>query len=166
MIINKETAYTVDASKKKMKVVREFDAPVDLVWRAWTEPKLLDQWWAPKPWKANTKSMDFREGGKWLYYMQGPDGTRHYCKVEYNSIKPEKSFAGFDGFCDEEGNTNTEMPGMDWKVIFNQAGDSTRIEAEITFASEEDLNKIVEMGFKEGFAMAHQNLDELLETLK
>lgn len=166
MIINKETAYTVDASKKRMKVVRDFDAPVDLVWRAWTEPKLLDQWWAPRPWKANTKSMDFREGGKWLYYMEGPDGTRHYCKVEYSSINPKKSFAGLDAFCDEAGNTNMEFPRMDWKVSFSPADDSTRIETDITFASEEDLNKIVEMGFKEGFAMAHQNLDELLETLK
>jgi uncharacterized protein YndB with AHSA1/START domain len=162
MIINKETVYTVDASKKKLKVVRDFDAPVDLVWRAWTEAKLLDQWWAPKPWKANTTSMDFREGGQWLYYMQGPEGERHYCKFDYSSIKPQKSIAGQDAFCDEAGNTNLEFPRMDWYLMFNSEDDGTRVETHITFASEADLNKIVEMGFKEGFAMAHNNLDELL----
>lgn len=51
---------------------------------------------------------------------------------------------------------------MDWKVVFNAVGDTTKVDVEVTFASEEDLNKIVEMGFKEGFAAAHANLDELL----
>jgi uncharacterized protein YndB with AHSA1/START domain len=66
MIATKETIYSKDASNKKLKVEREFDAPVAQVWNAWTQPELLDQWWAPKPWKANTKSMDFREGGRWF----------------------------------------------------------------------------------------------------
>ena len=162
MIATKETIYSKDASNKKLKVEREFDAPVAQVWKAWTEPELLDQWWAPKPWKANTKSMDFREGGRWFYYMEGPDGTRHYCKVDYKTIVPNKSFSGFDGFCDEHGETNTEMPGMDWKVVFTPVGSTTKVDVDVTFASEEDLNKIVEMGFKEGFAAAHANLDELL----
>ncbi len=162
MIATKETIYSKDASNKKLKVEREFDAPVAQVWKAWTQPELLDQWWAPKPWKANTKSMDFQEGGRWFYYMEGPDGTRHYCKVDYKTIVPNKSFSGFDGFCDEQGETNTELPGMDWKVVFTAVGDTTKVDVEVTFASEEDLNKIVEMGFKEGFAAAHANLDELL----
>jgi uncharacterized protein YndB with AHSA1/START domain len=162
MIATKETIYSKDASNKKLKVEREFDAPVAQVWKAWTQPELLDQWWAPKPWKANTKSMDFREGGRWFYYMEGPDGTRHYCKVDYKTIVPNKSFSGFDGFCDEHGETNTDLPGMDWKVVFTAVGDTTKVDVDVTFASEEDLNKIVEMGFKEGFAAAHTNLDELL----
>ena len=94
MTIQKETVYTVDQFNKKILVVRVFDAPVQKVWKAWTTPEILDLWWAPKPWKTNTKSMDFREGGRWLYYMQGPDGSRHYCMVDYNSIIPNKTFFG------------------------------------------------------------------------
>lgn len=160
----KETIYTPDQANKKMFVVREFDAPLPDVWRAWTESELLDQWWAPKPWKTNTTSMDFREGGRWLYYMEGPDGSRHHCKVEYKTIQPNKLFTGNDAFCDENGNTNTEFPSMQWKVAFSSAGNGTKVEVEITFASEADMKTIVEMGFKEGFAMAHQNLDELLKA--
>lgn len=162
MILNKETVYTKDAANKKMKVAREFDAPVEQVWNAWTQPALLDQWWAPKPWKANTVSMDFREGGRWLYYMQGPDGTRHHCSFDYSAIAPNKQYKGLDAFTDEKGNINNEFPRMQWKCDFSKTGDGTKVNVEITFASEADMDKIVEMGFKEGFAMAHNNLDELL----
>jgi uncharacterized protein YndB with AHSA1/START domain len=162
MILNKETVYTKDQSGKKLKVVREFEAPVEKVWKAWTTPEILDEWWAPKPWKAKTISMDLREGGRWFYYMQGPDGSRHYCIVNYQSITPNKAFSGDDAFADEHGNVNKEMPGMHWDVAFKGTGESTKVEVAITFPTEADMEKIIEMGFKEGFAMAHQNLDELL----
>jgi len=158
----KEIIFSKDAANKKISVVREFDAPLEQVWKAWTEPELLDQWWAPKPWKANTKSMDFREGGLWLYYMQGPDDTRHYCRVDYKTIIPNKSFIAVDSFCDENGNITKEFPSMQWKNVFSRSGTGTKVEVEIAFNTEADLEKIIEMGFKEGFAAAHGNLDELL----
>src|SRR5690606_36527914 len=64
--------FVVDKDSLTVTVKRSFDAPVDLVWSAWTEANLLAQWWAPKPWKAVTKDMDFREGGRWLYAMTSP----------------------------------------------------------------------------------------------
>jgi uncharacterized protein YndB with AHSA1/START domain len=166
MILNKETIYTKDLTNKKIKVVREFDASTDLVWRAWTERELLDQWWAPKPWKAHTKTIDFREGGKWLYYMEGPDGTRHYCCVDYHSIQPNKSFSGLDAFCDENGKLNEEFPRMHWHLSFSPNEDGTKVEVNISFDTVEDLEKIVEMGFQDGFAAAHNNLDEVLASLQ
>src|SRR5258706_7832581 len=107
--------FSVSKENKIINVKREFDANIDLVWDAWTKPELLDQWWAPKPWKATTVSMDFRNGGKWLYYMQGPDGSRHYCRADYKSISVNKSFEGLDAFCDEDGNVNHDFPRMNWK---------------------------------------------------
>lgn len=158
----KETIYTPDTANKKMHVEREFAAPLEQVWKAWTESELLDQWWAPKPWKANTQSMDFREGGTWLYYMQGPNEERHYCRADYQEIVPNKFYTGLDAFCDEKGNINTEFPRMEWYVDFSKSGNGTKVVVTITFASEAAMNTIVEMGFKEGFRMAHENLDELL----
>jgi len=160
----RETMISKDLGNKKMVVVREFDAPLERVWKAWTESNLLDQWWAPKPWKAITKSMDFSEGGIWLYYMQGPEGERHYCRADFKVIDAPKSFTLVDAFCDENGNPTGELPSMHWKNEFSETETGTKVEVEITFASEEDLNKIVEMGFKEGFTAAHGNLDELLSN--
>jgi uncharacterized protein YndB with AHSA1/START domain len=158
----KETIYSKDEANKKLFAEREFDASVKEVWRAWTEPELLDQWWAPRPWKAVTLSMNFIDGGSWLYYMEGPDGSRHYCRADYSSIITNKSYQGLDGFCDETGNINTELPQMNWKVDFNETASGTKVKVQLSFDSLESLQKIVDMGFKEGFAMAHNNLDELL----
>lgn len=166
MITLNQTRIKKDPSSKKLSIERKFDAPVSLVWRAWTEPELLDQWWAPQPWKTQTKSMDFREGGVWLYSMNGPEGEKHWCRADYISIQPQKNFTGTDAFCNEDGEVVPEPPGMHWNVSFIPDQDKTRVEVEISFASEEALNTIVEMGFNEGFTAAHGNLDELLERLQ
>lgn len=157
-----ETSITRDPSAAKLIVTRKFNAPVDKVWRAWTESSLLDQWWAPRPYKTETQSMEFKPGGKWLYIMAGPEGDKHWCKVDFETIDPQKSFTGVDGFCDENGNTLPDPPPMHWTVQFTAQGNDTTVTVDIQFNSEADLEKIVAMGFKEGFTMAHGNLDELL----
>lgn len=160
-----ETRYTVNRTDKKMRVERTFNAPRPLVWQTWTKPELLDQWWAPKPWKAQTKSMDFREGGSWLYSMNGPEGEQHWAKADYKAIRPENFFSADDYFTDSEGVKSLEMPGMQWEVNFYETGNISRVDITISFPSEAELDKIVEMGFKEGFAAAHDNLDALLQKL-
>lgn len=163
MIMQKQTKVTKDLANKKLVIVREFDAPLKRVWKAWTESELLDQWWAPKPWKAETKSMDFREGGMWLYCMAGPEGPGSWCRADFETISPQKSYTGLDAFCDESGNITKEFPGMHWKTEFSETESGTKVRVEITFDSEADLEKILELGFEEGFTAAHGNLDELLD---
>ena len=166
MIATKETIYAVDEANKTISVKRDFDASPEMVWKAWTQPDLLDQWWAPKPWKAVTESMDFREGGKWLYYMQGPEGERHWSFMNYKTVNPITSNSGVDGLCHDKGNVNNDMPSQNWQLNFGKSGNGTKVDILITFKSLKDLNTLVEMGFKEGFAMGHQNLDELLAKQK
>jgi uncharacterized protein YndB with AHSA1/START domain len=162
MITTKETSLNKDVANKKITVVRAFDAPVEQVWKAWTDSTMLDMWWAPKPWKARTKSMDFREGGFWLYCMEGPNGEQSWARVDYQMIEEGKRFFALDSFCDENGNRNNDFASMLWKNEFIKTGSGTRVEVEITFDNEADLHKILEMGFQEGFAAALGNLDELL----
>jgi uncharacterized protein YndB with AHSA1/START domain len=163
MNLLKQTTISRDDVNLKLLIEREFEAPLDLVWKAWTDSNLLDLWWAPRPWKAKTKSMDFKEGGTWLYSMIGPDGSEIFCRLDYEKIVPNKRFIATDAFCDENGNTTETFPNMHWKNEFRADGESTKVIIEISFKTVEDMDKIIEMGFKEGFTAAHGNLDELLE---
>lgn len=152
-----------DLPNKKLIITRSFDARLAQVWKAWTESEILDQWWAPKPWKAKTKTMEFKEGGFWLYAMVGPDGSESWCRADFKTIEPHKSFTAQDSFCDEEGNPTHEFPSMHWTNVFTEIEGTTKVVVQITFGSEADMEKIIEMGFKEGFTAAHGNLDELLQ---
>jgi len=155
--------FNVDKENNKIQVIREFAAPVSRVWKAWTQQELLDQWWAPKPWTAQTKEMDFREGGKWIYAMVSPEGEKHWARTDFQSVKTLVSFTGLDAFVDEKGNKNTGLPESSWKVEFDESSiTTTLVSVEIEYDSSEDLEKILEMGFIEGFSAALQNLDELL----
>jgi uncharacterized protein YndB with AHSA1/START domain len=154
--------FSVDKENARVNVEREFAAPVDKVWAAWTQSELLDQWWAPRPWKARTKSQDFREGGSWLYAMVGPEGEEHWAKTDYKKIDPQKSFSAYDAFCDENGNINTEFARSLWTNTFSEAGNTTTVSVSIQYDKYEDIEVIMQMGFKEGFTMALGNLDELL----
>ena len=156
--------FSVDKENKQIHVERTFAAPVENVWAAWTQPELLDLWWAPKPWKTETKSMDFREGGTWLYSMVGPDSSRHWCRADYKSIEIQKSFSALDAFCDEEGNVNTTFPRSLWNNTFLPKEDTTVVNIVIQYEKLEDIESIIQMGFKEGFTMAMENLDEYFEA--
>lgn len=158
--------FTVNKENNTIIVKREFAADVALVWDAYTKPEILDQWWAPKPWKAKTKRMDFREGGQWLYAMVGPNGEEHWSIANYIIIQPQKNFTGLDGFTDSEGNLNKEMPQSEWNVTFTGKGDHTLVEMIISYADLAQLEATIQMGFKEGLGMAMENLDALLPQLK
>ncbi len=156
--------FSVNKERKTINVKREFAADLNDVWDAWTKPELLDLWWAPKPYQAKTKQMDFREGGHWLYAMISPADEKQWCKCDYKKIEPLKSYSALDAFCDEDGNVNQQFPRSFWTNTFNGNGDSTIVDILIEYEDLADLEKIIEMGFKEGFTMALGNLDQYLEA--
>jgi uncharacterized protein YndB with AHSA1/START domain len=159
---NKQPVFTKDIPKKQLTVVRDFDAPVDLVWKAWTRSDILDQWWGPKPWKAETKSMDFRVGGRWLYCMVGPNGEKHWSCIDYQAIEPQVSISSLCVFSDEEGNASPDAPAMHWLHQFRSAPHGTTVTVVLTFDSDASMEKIITMGFQQGFTMGLSNLDEYL----
>lgn len=158
--------FSVDRENKKITVKREFAAELPLVWDAYTKSEILDQWWAPRPWKARTKTMDFREGGHWHYAMVGPAGEEHWAVANYQNIEVQKKFTGLDAFADANANINKEMPQSKWEVIFTPKGPVTLVEFHITYDDLAQLEATLQMGFKEGLTMAMEGLDELLVTLK
>lgn len=157
---NNQTAIVKDLPNKKLTVTREFDAAPEDVWRAWTESELLDQWWAPLPWKTRTDSMNFANGGSWLYTMVGPEGEKNRIRIDFSDIDTPKSFKATSFFCDEQGAISNDVPATYWKNSFYPAGEKTKVIAELSFDSEKDLAWIIEMGFEAGFKAALGNLDE------
>ncbi|MBN9298455.1 MAG: SRPBCC domain-containing protein [Filimonas sp.] len=163
-MINKETIFSKDLPNKRLTVERSFDASLDLVWKAWTESEILDQWWAPHPYKAVTKTMSFKEGGYWLYAMTGPEGDKQWCVENFKTIEAQKRITNTVSFCDEAAKINTAFPTMSWEKKFHPNGETTVVKVDINFDKEEDLKTIVEMGFQEGFKAGLDNLDHYLET--
>ena len=76
-----------DLAAKKIHVVREFDAPIEKVWKAFTDPALFEKWIAPKPWTAKTKTWDFTVGGVSLYAMVGTEGQKHWVYAKFTAIE-------------------------------------------------------------------------------
>jgi|SRR5690625_4693276 len=159
------TNFSVDKENNTIKVRREFMAPLKHVWAAWTMPELLDQWWAPKPYRTETKSMEFSEGGIWLYAMISPENKKQWCKATYKTIDPKKSFSYADAFCDENGKENSEKPNSYWTNVFSENEGITTVNITLKQDSFADAEKMIEMGFKEGFLKALENLDNFLSIL-
>ncbi|MBK8565234.1 MAG: SRPBCC domain-containing protein [Saprospiraceae bacterium] len=158
--------FLVDKENNTITVRREFAADRQLVWDCHTKRELLEQWFAPKPWVARTKSMDFSEGGHWLYAMCGPEGEEHWGRMDYVTIQPIESFKAWDGFCDAEGNLNPELPRAEWRSTFDELSESTLVQTVVVYQSLADLETVVQMGMKEGLTMALDQLEALLNDLK
>ncbi|MEO8239115.1 MAG: SRPBCC domain-containing protein [Flavobacterium sp.] len=155
--------FTVDKENNTVNIKREFNAPIADVWSAWTEPEILDQWWAPAPFKSKTKSMDFKVGGRRLYSMVGPEGQERWSFFDYTSISPKTNFKHSSTFCDSEGNPDPNIGSSYWDLTFSEQGDSTFVDIAIRRDSLAELEMIIEMGFKEGFTSAMEGLDKIFE---
>lgn len=154
---------TADKATKTVFITREFDAELSLVWDAFTKQELLDQWVAPKPYTAKTKYMNFEVGGRRFYAMVGPDGQEGWIIQKYTSITPKTNFKMFNAFADKD--ENPQLPGSDWDYNFIEQGERTKVTITIYNESLARMERMIEMGFKEGYAASLQNLDDLLGTL-
>lgn len=158
--------FLVDKENNTLTVRREFAAQRQLVWDCYTKSELLEQWFAPSPWKAKTKIMDFREGGHWLYAMCGPDGEEHWGRMDYEKINPIDAYVGMDGFCDENGVLNPALPRAPWDVDFTDKGENTVVTIVVTYNSLSDLETVIQMGMKEGLTICLDQLEALLHSNK
>jgi uncharacterized protein YndB with AHSA1/START domain len=153
--------FNVNKEKKTVYITREFDAPLDLVWDAFTKKELLDQWVAPKPLTARTKYQDFKVGGKRCYAMVMPDGAERWALQTYTSITPKTNFKYYNTFCDKD--ENPEPVGSDWDHTFSETNGKTTVRIVIYNESFERLEKLLD-GFTQGMRMSLENLDELFSN--
>lgn len=157
--------FVVDKEMSSITVKREFAAKRQLVWDCHTKRELLDQWFAPKPLTTKTKHMEFREGGYWHYAMLMPDGQAFWNRMDYRAIDPIESYVALDGFCDETGIVNPDLPRARWDVAFTDARKLTVVTTVVQYNSPDDVQKAIDMGLKDGLASTLERLDELLHAL-
>ena len=155
--------FTVDKTAKTVFITREFDAHLSLVWDAFTKAEMLDQWVAPKPWTSKTKFMDFKVGGRRFYAMVSPEGQERWAIQKYTSISPKTNFKMFNAFADKD--ENPELPGSEWEYNFSDQNGITKVSITIKNESLARMEKMIEMGFTEGFKASMNNLENLLASL-
>ncbi|MFN8250759.1 MAG: SRPBCC domain-containing protein [Ferruginibacter sp.] len=159
--------FTVDKTTNTIHITREFAADLDLVWEAFTNAEILDQWVAPQPWRAQTKEMDFREGGRWLYAMISPENVYHWSLTDFLTIEAKTSFTSKNSFSDENGNqpAGTGFTFSITETKFSPGADYTTVRIIKKMADLAQLEKFVAMGFREGMQVTLKKLDVLLATL-
>lgn len=155
--------FEADVPAKKIFVSREFNAPLEKVWKAFTDPDLLEKWTAPKPFTAKFKTLDFTVGGVSLYAMVSPEGHKHWVYDEFTAIEEGGAISTMGMACDGDGNPVTDGPKSykDTKFI-SIAGNRTKVDTVLTFEDEATIKWFAEGGFKEGTVATFEMLDELL----
>jgi uncharacterized protein YndB with AHSA1/START domain len=114
-------------------ITREFDAPRDLVFKAWTEPERLAQWWGPKGFTLKVAKVDLRPGGIFHYGMVAPDGSEMWGKFIYREIAPPERMVFIVSFSDESGGTTRHPMAPTWPremlntVTLTKHGDKTTL---------------------------------------
>ena len=141
---------------ERMTITRIFDAPRELVWKAWTDPEYVKQWWGPRGFTAPFCKMDFRVGGRSLYCMRAPDGQEFWNGVEYFEIVPFEKIVSLMYFSDPQGNRiEAAEAGVEHEAIEN-ARDVVLFEdlgggrTKLTFIGNETMQNALQSGQLEG----------------
>ncbi len=150
----------VEPGKQEVHMTREFDAPRELVFKAYTDPALVARWWGLRQNTTRIDEMEARPGGRWRYVETDPEGNEFAFRGVYHDVvAPERIVQTF------------EFEGMPGHVLletatFEDVGGKTKMVAQSVFQSVEDRDGMVASGMEYGAEEGYQRLDELLATLE
>ena len=148
-----------DAKNRTATIRKVFNAPIKIVWEAWSNPVHLIQWWAPKGMKVDSIEHDFRVGGKWKYTMLMPDGNQFISEGEYLEIIEFNKIVTTANF-------KPMTEGVELHVFFEVDGDKTNFTFNVIHTTEEYLKQQEKMGIYNGWGSAFNRLESLVSTLK
>lgn len=160
------TEITTDTDALTMTLVADVAAPVERLWKAFTDPRQLDRFWGPPGWPATFTAFDFTVGGRARYGMTSPRGERSRGAWEFIHIDAPRSFEVLDAFVDEGGDAIDGMPTMRMRFVFESTDAGSRVVNTTYFASMEALEQVVEMGALEGSKLAINQLDAVVADLR
>lgn len=152
-----------DADNLRLTITGRFDAPVARVWQLWEDPRKLERWWGPPTYPATVVEHDLTPGGRVGYFMTGPEGDRHHGWWRVIAVAAPHRMEAEDGFADDDGNPNPDMPTTLFTVTIGEAPDGgTSMTIESTFPSREVMEQMAEMGMVEGMQEAMGQIDAIL----
>jgi uncharacterized protein YndB with AHSA1/START domain len=154
-----------DPDTLSMTITTELDAPVARVWQMWENPRLLERWWGPPTYPATFVDHDLVPGGNVTYFMTGPEGDQPHGWWRVVAVDAPRRLEFEDGFADDSGTPNPDMPTVMIRVTLDEQGDAgTRMTIETKFPSVEAMDQLISMGMDEGMAAAVGQIDELLRS--
>lgn len=152
---------------------REFDAPKDLVFRAFSQSEHLKQWWGPRGWILTVCNIDFKIDGIWHYCMKCIDqnqgdfyGFESWGKAVYKEIIQNEKIAYIDYFSDADGNEAEGMPSTYVTLLFEENGGKTKLINRAEYSSQESLKTVLDMGMEQGITETWDRLEEFLSSIK
>jgi uncharacterized protein YndB with AHSA1/START domain len=146
-----------DLAKRTLTLKKKFDAPIELVWEAWTRPEHVAQWWGPKGMSINVVEHNFKVGGKWKYVMPMPNGGEFISEGIYSEIVALEKIVTTANF-------RPMTEGVEIRVIFQRDGDKTDFTFSVVHPTEEYCRKQEEMGFYNGWGSTLTRLEAFLKT--
>ncbi len=157
------TSVRKDADALTMTLDAEFDASAERVWQLWADPRQLERWWGPPTYPATVDSHDLRPGGRVEYHMTGPEGDQPRGYWEIDEADPPRSLVFRDGFANDDGTPNTDLPVSTARVTIEDIGSGrTRMSIESVFPSAEAMERLVAMGMEDGLTQAIGQIDAIL----
>lgn len=156
------TSIDKDLDNMTMTLVAEFGAPPERVWLLWEDPRQLERWWGPPTYPATFTQHDLAPGAEVRYFMTGPEGDRHHGWWRIEAVEPPRSLRISNGFADADGNPDPAMPVMEMEMSLADHAGGTRMRLRTTFASREQLERVLEMGMEQGLREAVGQIDALL----
>ncbi len=153
------------AAAEDLRITRVLRAPRATLWRAWTDPALLKQWWCPRPWTTEVRAFELRPGGSFHTFMSGPDGGTSDNPGCFLEVVPQQRLA-FTSML--TGGWRPAKPWMPFTAIITMADDTggTRYEAQVMHPDPAIARQHQEMGFFDGWNTAITQLDDLAQQLR
>jgi uncharacterized protein YndB with AHSA1/START domain len=151
-----------DLDALTMTITAEFDAGAERVWEMWSDPRQLERWWGPPNFPATFVEHDLSPGAGAAYFMTGPDGEKYHGWWRIEEAERPNRLRFEDGFADDEGQPNAEMPTTVATVTIAEADGTTTMSIESRFAGREAMEQVIEMGVEQGMVEALGQIDALL----
>ena len=158
--VSSRTATVTLPTDEQILITREFDAPKNLVYKAFTTPELVERWWTAKRGEMKVCEIDLRVGGKWRYVMQTPDGIEVGFHGEYREIEPDERIVSteiYEGAPDDEALST---------ITFGDHGDGTLVTILVDYGSRKTRDMVLATGMEDGLQDALDLAEEAIRTVR